>query len=144
MDKDGAAKSRSATEKSLLPPSLAERSMAERSMAERSLTSHHSSASSLSVKSGVEDEDDDVVDADGDFAGAMVLPSPDAASMLFASAMGHAADASLGDSATRIDLGLANLDSPEVARNASTSISSLAGKLEQSRRHHHDDDDRSW
>ena len=104
--------------------------------------SHHSSASSLSVKSGV--EDDDVVDADGDFAGAMVLPSPDAASMLFASAMGHAADASLGDSATRIDLGLANLDSPEVARNASTSISSLAGKLEQRRRHHHDDDDRSW
>ena len=45
MDKDGAPKSRSATEKSLLPPSLAERSMAERSMAERSLTSLHSSAS---------------------------------------------------------------------------------------------------
>ena len=101
-------------------------------------SSRYGSVSSLSVRSGVGDgEEMDDIDSiatpspNDVLVGASVsgraafftpggIPSPDVASALFADAMGHAADASLGDSKTHIDLGLGNVESPEVARSAAS------------------------
>ena len=79
----------------------------------RKAGSRYGSVSSLSVKS-------DKGDSPNVFVGG-AIPSPDVASAIFADAMGHAPEASLGDSKTRIDLGLGDLDSPEVARDGAKS-----------------------
>ena len=84
-------------------------------------SSRYGSASSLSVKSGGEEENEGEAGMGNSGVSASLyfggIPSPDVASALFADAMGHAADASLGDSQTKIDLGLDHVDSPEVARS---------------------------